>query len=285
MGKNALKITGLTKQYKDFTLDNISFEVPQGSIVGLIGENGAGKSTTLKAVLGLINTDGGSISLFDGGGISEENKDHIGVVFDGSSYPDTLTPKQLGNVLNTIYHTWDSKIYSRLLDEFSLPLSKKLKHFSRGMTMKFSIAAALSHNPRLLILDEATSGLDPVIRDDILDILLDFMQEEDHSVLVSSHITSDLEKIADYIVFLHNGKVIFSKPKDELLVNYGIIKCGAAQFSLFDRQDIVTCRKQDYEWQVLVSDRKKAEKKYPKALIQPATIDEIMLMYLKGEKP
>lgn len=123
-------------------------------------------------------------------------------------------------------------MYSRLLDEFSLPLSKKLKHFSRGMTMKFSIAAALSHNPRLLILDEATSGLDPVIRDDILDILLDFMQEEDHSVLVSSHITSDLEKIADYIVFLHNGKVIFSKPKDELLVNYGIIKCGAAQFSL-----------------------------------------------------
>lgn len=284
MGKNALKITGLTKQYKDFTLDNISFEVPHGSIVGLIGENGAGKSTTLKAILGLINTDGGSISLFDGGGISEENKDNIGVVFDGSNYPDTLTPKQLGNVLNTIYHTWDSKMYSRLLDEFSLPLSKKLKHFSRGMTMKFSIAAALSHNPRLLILDEATSGLDPVIRDNILDILLDFMQEEDHSVLVSSHITSDLEKIADYIVFLHNGKVIFSKPKDELLVNYGIIKCGAAQFSLFDRQDIVTCRKQDYEWQVLVSDRKKAEKKYPKALIQPATIDEIMLMYLKGEK-
>lgn len=283
MDKNALTITGLTKRYKDFALEDVSFEVPQGSIVGLIGENGAGKSTTLNAVLGLISKDAGSISLYGKGGISRENKDQIGVVFDGSNFPDALTPRQIGNVLNTIYHSWDSNLYSRLLNGFSLPENKKIKQFSKGMKMKFSIAAALSHNPKLLILDEATSGLDPVIRDDILDMFLEFMQEEDHSVLVSSHITSDLEKVADYIVFLHEGKVIFSKPKDELLDKYGIIKCGAAQFEQLDRQDIVTFRKQDYEWQVLVSDRQKAGKKYPKALIQPASIDEIMLMYVKGE--
>ena len=152
------------------------------------------------------------------------------------------------------------------------------------MKMKYSIAVALSHHSRLLVLDEATSGLDPVIRDEILDMFLDFIQDEEHAILVSSHITSDLEKVADYIVFIHKGRVIFSKPKDELLEDYGIIKCGAEQFDMIDREDIVSYRKQDYEWQILVSDRKKAETKYPKAMIMPAVIDEIMLLYVKGEK-
>ena len=150
------------------------------------------------------------------------------------------------------------------------------------MKMKLAITAALSHHSKLLILDEATSGLDPVIRDDILDMLLDFVQEEDHSILVSSHITGDLEKIADYIVFIHEGKVVFSKPKDELMEQYGLIKCGAAQFDALDPSDIITYRKMDYEWQVLVSDRDAMQKKYPKALIVPTTIDEIMLLYVKG---
>ena len=150
--------------------------------------------------------------------------------------------------------------------------------------MKLAISAALSHHSKLLILDEATSGLDPVVRDDILDMLLDFVQDEEHSILVSSHITSDLEKIADYIVFIHAGKVIFSRPKDELIEQYGILKCGAAQFDALDRSDIIVYRKLDYEWQVLISDREKLQRKYPKALIVPATIDEIMLLYVKGEK-
>ena len=149
--------------------------------------------------------------------------------------------------------------------------------------MKLSIAVALAHHPRLLILDEATSGLDPVMRDDILDMFLDFVQDEEHSILVSSHITSDLEKVADYIVFIHKGKIIFAKSKDELLENYGIIKCGREQFEALDQEDQITYRRLDYEWQVLTADRNRTQKKYPKALVIPATIDEIMLLYVKGE--
>jgi ABC-2 type transport system ATP-binding protein len=186
--------------------------------------------------------------------------------------------------MKRIYRSWDEAAYFRLLNQFSLPPEKRIKQFSKGMKTKLAISVALSHHSRLLILDEATSGLDPVIRDDILDMLLDFVQEEDHSILVSSHITSDLEKIADYIVFIHEGKVVFSKPKDELVEQYGVLKCGAAQFDALDKADIIVYRKMDYEWQVLVADREKMQKKYPKAMVVPATIDEIMLLYVKGEK-
>ena len=206
------------------------------------------------------------------------------MVFDGSNYPEILSPRKLNGVMKNIYRAWDETAYFRLLKQFSLPPDKPLKQFSKGMKMKLAISVALSHHSKLLILDEATSGLDPVIRDDILDMLLDFVQEEDHSILVSSHITSDLEKIADYIVFIHEGKVVFSKPKDELVEQYGILKCGAAQFDALDKADIIVYRKMDYEWQVLVADREKMQKKYPKAMVVPATIDEIMLLYVKGEK-
>ena len=191
--------------------------------------------------------------------------------------------KKISRVMKHIYRSWDEPAYLRLLKQFSLPPDKPIRQFSKGMKMKLAITAALSHHSKLLILDEATSGLDPVIRDDILDMLLDFVQDEEHSILISSHITSDLEKIADYIVFIHQGKLVFSRPKDELLENYGILKCGAAQLEALDKEDITACRRQDYEWQVLVKDRKKAARKYPKALITPADIDEIMLLYVKGE--
>ncbi len=213
MGKYALELNGVTKQYKDFKLDSISFTVPQGSIVGLIGENGAGKSTTINAILGLIVTEQGKISVFNGKDVSAETKEHIGVVFDGSNYPDNLTPKKLGKVFQNIYAEWNNKKYFELLNKFELPINKKLKEFSKGMNMKYSIAVALSHNSKLLILDEATSGLDPIIRDDILEMFLDFIQDEEHSILVSSHITSDLEKIADYIVFIHGEKYYSQNPK------------------------------------------------------------------------
>lgn len=283
MEKFALELDNVSKQYKDFTLENISFKVPQGSIVGLIGENGAGKSTTINAVLGLISKDGGTVTVLGRTDIDAVCKENIGVVFDGNNYPDMLTPKQLGKVFANIYSSWDKKKYEELLKKFSLPTDKKIKKFSKGMKMKYAIAVAFSHNSKLLILDEATSGLDPIMRDEILDMFLDFIQDEENSVLVSSHITSDLEKVADYIVFIHNGKIVFSKPKDELLENYGIIKCGAGMFDEIDKENIIAHRKQDYEWQILVDDRKSAQKKYPKALIVPASIDEIMLMYVKGE--
>lgn len=281
---DALHISGLTKTYGDFVLDHVSFRVPSGSIVGLIGENGAGKSTTINAALGLIQKEEGRVSILGKDALDNATKEQVGVVFDGSNYPEILSPRKLSRIMKNIYHTWDERAYLDMLKRFSLPADKPIRQFSRGMKMKLSITAALSHQPKLLILDEATSGLDPIIRDDILDMLLAFVQDEEHSILISSHITSDLEKIADYIVFIHEGKVVFSRAKDELLEQYGIMKCGAAQFDALDKADIVACRKMDYEWQVLVSDREALQRKSPKALIVPATIDEIMLLYVKGEQ-
>lgn len=282
----AVTITGLTKKYSDFTLDNISFRIPSGSIVGLIGENGAGKSTTINSILGLIKKDSGKITILghDTDNFDYSVKEKIGVVFDGSNFSEELTPIKLSKVLSGIFSSWDQSYYNNLLSRFHIPAEKKIKTFSKGMKMKLSIAAAFAHHPYLLILDEATSGLDPIVRDDILDLFLEFVQDEEHSILVSSHITSDLEKVADYIVFIHAGKIIFCKPKDELLEHYGIMKCGAAQFDAMDQDDMIAYRRQDYEWQILVANREKAVKKYPKAMVIAATIDEIMLLYVKGEK-
>ena len=281
---DALIISGLTKTYKDFMLNGVSFSVPCGSIVGLIGENGAGKSTTINAVLGLIQKESGSICVLGKEQLDNEIKEQIGVVFGGNNYPEIFSTRKLNRVMKDIYHSWEEHTFLNLLKKFSLPTDKPIKQFSKGMKMKLAIAVALSHNSKLLILDEATSGLDPVIRDDILDILLGFAQDETHSILISSHITTDLEKIADYIVFIHEGQVVFSKLKDELIEQYGIIKCGAAQFEALDKSDIIVYRKMDYEWQVLVADRAAMKKKYPKTLIDSVSIDEIMLLYVKGER-
>ena len=281
----ALEVRDLTKHYAGFTLDGVSFCVPRGTIVGLIGENGAGKSTTLRAILGLIQKDSGSVTLL---GQEEGERDpvlreQIGVVFDGSHFPDSLTPRQLGRVFARIYATWEGAYYLDLLGQLGLPMEKKISAFSRGMKMKLAIAAALAHRPRLLVLDEATSGLDPVVRDDILDLLLGFVQDEENAILISSHITSDLEKVADTIVFLHEGRCIFSKPKDELIYRYGILRCGAAQFEALDRADVVAWRRRDYQFEALVADRDTARRKYPKTVVDAATIDDIMLLYAKGE--
>ena len=214
---NALDISGLSKNYSGFTLDNITFAVPNGSIVGLIGENGAGKSTTINAILGLIQKDAGQISILGKEELGERDKEQIGVVFDGSNFPEILSPKKINRIMKNIYRNWDERCFFRSVSRFSLPLEKPIKQFSKGMKMKLAISAAMSHHSKLLILDEATSGLDPIIRDDILDTLLDFVQESDNSVLLSSHITSDLEKVADHIVFIHEGKVVFFDSKEALL--------------------------------------------------------------------
>lgn len=285
MKENALEVYRLTKRYPDFLLDEVSFAVPRGTIVGLIGENGAGKSTTIKAILNLVKKDAGQIEILGRKEqeIDFDTRNRIGVVFDKHNFPASMSPNNLGKLLETVYPLWDRKLYGELLKKLSLPVNRKIKKLSKGMKMKLAIAVALSHHSEILILDEATSGLDPIVRDDILDILLEFVQEENHSILVSSHITSDLEKIADYIVFLHEGRVVFSKPKDELRYYYGIMKCGAAQFEKIDRADIVAYRKQDFEWQILVADRSEAQKKYPDSIIDPATLDDIMLLFIKGE--
>lgn len=287
MDKNALVVSGLTKKYNNFCLHDISFAVPKGTIVGLIGENGAGKSTIINTILGLVHKDAGAVSI---AGKQEKEIDfitrnQIGIVLDGNNFPAAYTPSALNGLFKSVYVQWDEKLYFSSLQQFSLPENKKIKTFSKGMKMKLSIAVALSHHPKLLILDEATSGLDPIIRDDVLDILLDFAQDEENSILFSSHITSDLEKIADHIVFIHNGRLVLNKPKDDLINNYGILKCGAAQFEAMDKTEMITCRKRDYRWEVLIADRVAARQKYPNAIIDPATIDEIMLLHIKGKRP
>ena len=287
MEENILEIRHLTKDYGAFRLEDVSFSLPRGVIMGLIGENGAGKSTTINCILGEVEKTSGEIALFgqDQAAWERENKGRIGVVFDENHFPDLFTPRELGQVMAGVYPRWDGGTYRQFLTRFSLTEDQKIKDFSKGMKVKLAFAVALSHGAELLILDEATSGLDPIVRDEVLDLLRDFVQDEDHAVLVSSHITSDLEKVADYIVFLHKGRGVFCKPKDELRYHYGILRCGAAQFEAIDKGEVLAWRRQDYQWEVLVADRAAAQRKYPKAVVDPATIDEIMLLYVKGERP
>lgn len=280
-----LQVENLTKQYAGFKLDHVSFSVPKGTIMGLIGENGAGKSTTINAILDLITKDDGTVT-FWGQELSstKQFKEDIGIVFDEISFYETLTPTQVGKISSAAYKQWDEHLYQDHLKRFQLPADKEIKTLSKGMKMKLSIAVALSHKPKLLILDEATSGLDPVMRDDILDVFLEFVQDEEHSILMSSHITTDLEKVADYITFIHEGKVLFCKAKDELRYRYGIIRCGTAIYEQIDKDDVLASRKDDYQWNVLVADKENARRKYKNAVVDDATIEDIMLLYVKGEK-
>lgn len=282
---NILEVRNLTKQYADFTLDHVSFSIPKGTIMGLIGENGAGKSTTINAILDLIHKDDGTVT-FWGQELSsaKQLKEDIGVVFDGINFYETLTAAKVGKISQAAYKQWDDLLYREYLNRFQLPTDKEIKTFSKGMKMKLCIAVALSHRPKLLILDEATSGLDPVMRDDILDVFLEFVQDEEHSIMISSHITTDLEKVADTITFIHQGKVLFCKAKDELLYHYGIIRCGAAAFDEIDKSEILAYRKEDYQWNVLVADKEKARRRYKNAVVDDAAIDDIMLLYVKGER-
>lgn len=282
---NILEVRNLTKQYADFTLDHVSFSIPKGTIMGLIGENGAGKSTTINAILDLIHKDDGTVT-FWGQELSsaKQLKEDIGVVFDGINFYETLTAAKVGKISQAAYKQWDDCLYREYLNRFQLPTDKEIKTFSKGMKMKLCIAVALSHRPKLLILDEATSGLDPVMRDDILDVFLEFVQDEEHSIMISSHITTDLEKVADTITFIHQGKVLFCKAKDELLYHYGIIRCGAAAFDEIDKSEILAYRKEDYQWNVLVADKEKARRRYKNAVVDDAAIDDIMLLYVKGER-
>ena len=286
MSDYSLKVENLTKKYDDFLLDKVSFYVPKGNIVGLIGENGAGKSTTINTMLDIIERDSGDIYILDSekNKVNNEIREKIGVVFDGNNFPEDLTPQKLNNVLTRIYKNWEDKTFFEYIEKFNLPKTKKIKNFSKGMKMKLSISVALSHNAELLILDEATSGLDPIVRDDILDILLDFVQDENKSILISSHITSDLEKVADYIVFIHKGKVIFEETKDNLIYDYGIMKCKQKDFSSIDKEDIIRFRKMDYGYEILVKNKNELERKYPNMVMDNIKIEDIMLMYVKGEK-
>lgn len=286
--ENILELQQVSKSFpkSDFTLDNVSFSLPYGAILGFVGENGAGKTTTIGCILNTIAKDGGSVKLFGRKMLDDDTdiREKIGVVYDGDNFPGHWNAEQLSKVMQGFYTNWDKGLFSEYLEKFQLPVKQRVKQYSRGMTMKLAIAAALSHHPQLLILDEATSGLDPIMRDEMLDVFLDFVQEEDHSILLSSHITSDLEKIADYITFIHNGKLIMTASKNDLVYNYAVIRCGESQFHALEPDDMIAYRKRDFQIDVLVPDGKEAQRKYKDVVVDHVSLDEIMLLLVKGER-
>ena len=284
--KNAIEVKNLTKKYQLFKLDDVSFTVPGSTIVGLIGENGAGKSTTLKCILNLIQRDRGEIALLERDNIKEERlvKEDIGVVLDETGFHDTLTADMVGNVLSRIYQKWDKNLYQELLKRYDLPRNLFLKEFSKGMRMKLAIAAALAHHPRLLILDEPTSGLDPVVRDEILDEFFAFIKDEDHAILMSSHITTDLEKVADSIIYLHRGKVLLQGEKDLLLERYGKLLCSKEQLRGVDKALLGGVRENQFGCEALVKDRSEVKRRYPELTVDPVSLDDIMVLTVKGEQ-
>ena len=286
--ENILELQQVSKTFakSNFTLDHVSFSLPYGAILGFVGENGAGKTTTIGCILNTIAKAGGIVKLFGREMLDADTdiREKIGVVYDGDNFPEHWTAEQLSKIMQGVYTNWDDKRFRRYLKDFQLPPRQRIKHYSRGMTMKLAIAAALAHHPQLLILDEATSGLDPIMRDEMLDIFLDFVQEEDHSILFSSHITSDLEKVADYITFIHNGSLIMTVSKNDLAYHYAVMRCKESQFLALDRSDIIAYRKRDFQIDVLVSDGKEAQRKYKDVVVDHVSLDEIMVLLVRGER-
>lgn len=285
--KNAIEIRNLVKNYGDkFTLGEINLNIPSGIIVGLIGENGAGKTTLIKSILNIIRSDKGNIKIFEKDiKINEsEIKENIGVVLDNMFFPELLMPKDINSIMKDVYKNWDEQLFNKYLSEFKLKNNQSIKSMSKGMRKKLEIATALSHHPKLLILDEPTSGLDPVVRNEVLDIFLDFIQDEEHTILLSTHITSDLEHIADKIIFINQGKVVLDQSRDDLLDNYGILKCDVDNFDTISKDDIIAYKKNKYDYEILINDINKIKKKYKDFIVDKITLEELMVLMIKGEK-
>lgn len=284
--ENAIEISGLTKRYDGFTLDSVTFNAAKGSIMGFIGQNGAGKTTTIKAILNIIKADEGSVKLLGMDSVTEEIpiKERIAAVFDEIPFHDEFTAKNLDVIFGDIYKNWDSKTFEQYLDRFALPRKKKIGKLSKGMKMKLQIACALSHGAELLIMDEATTGLDPVVRNEILDIFLEYIQDENHSIFMSSHITSDLEKVADSVTFIDKGKLLITGYKDDILESHGVIKCGKDDYREIAAEDIISARLTDFGAEVMVSDKAACKRRYSGLVMDNTTLEEIMVFYVNREK-
>ena len=283
MESNAIEIRSLCKHYKGFSLDDLNLDLPYGCVLGLVGENGAGKSTTIRLIMDTLERDGGTVSALGTGNRSKEFldlKEDIGVVLDETFVPEVINARQMGKIMAGTYKNWDQAVYDGWIRRFELPLDKKFKDYSRGMTMKLGIAAALSHHPRLLLLDEATGGLDPMVREELLEVFADFAAEEGHAVLLSSHIVSDLERICDYIAFLHKGRLVLCEEKDLLLDKYGILKCSKEQLANIPEEAIHGRRVGTYGVEALV------EREFmPRdAVVDRANLEDIILYMVKGEQ-
>lgn len=281
---NTLELSGVTHRFDGFTLDNVSFSVPGGSIMGFVGQNGAGKTTTIRSILNILKNDSGEINIFGLDHAKDEAKikEDIAVVFDEIPFSGLLNPKQIGKIMTGIFKNWNMSQYNALLERFGLPKKKKIKDFSRGMKMKLQICTALSHNAKLLIMDEATSGLDPVVRSEMLDIFLEFIQDDEHTILMSSHITSDIERIADSVTFIDKGKILLTGVTSEILENHGILKCAKEKIAEIDESDVVSVRVNDFGADVMIKNRPECAKKYADCIIDNTTLDEILLFYVRG---
>lgn len=278
---NHIEVNHIYKSYEQFQLKDVCFNVPAGCVVGFIGENGAGKTTTIKSILNCIKLDQGEIKLF-GKAADNAVKEDIGVVFDQNFFYEGITAKDIDLILKNTYKNWDSQLFYKYCTDWELPENKPMKQLSKGMKMKVSIASALAHHPKLLILDEATSGLDPISRNDILDIFLEFIQDENHSIFFSSHITSDLEKIADRIIFIHKGQILFEKDKDEIRDNFGILK--TQNDAVLKNAHLIRKMRNSFGTEYLIDNRQEIRRAYPDVICDAISIDDIMVFYVKGEK-
>lgn len=283
MDTNAIAIKGLTKRYKDFALEDLTLSLPYGCVLGLVGENGAGKSTTIRLIMDAVGRDAGTVEVLGADNQGPDFlrvKEDVGVVLDETFFPEVLTAVQVGKIMADTYKNWDQGVYEGWLQRLELPQKKKLKDYSRGMTMKLGIAAALSHHPRLLLLDEATGGLDPMVREELLEVFADFAAEDGHAVLLSSHIVSDLERICDYIAFLHRGRLVLCEEKDVLLDTYGILKCTREQLANIPEEAIHGKRVGAYGVEALVE-----RELIPRGLtVDRANLEDIILYLVKEEK-
>ncbi len=279
---SAITLSHVTKHFEGFCLQDVSFTLPKGCVLGLIGENGAGKSTVIHLLMNALQRDSGTITVLgmnnEDGGFSEL-KEEIGVVLDEANFPSVINVKDVNKIMKNTYRRWDSETFFSYIAKFDLPQHKAFKSFSRGMKMKLAIAVALSHDPKLLVLDEATGGLDPIVRDEILDIFYDFTRDPQHSILVSSHILSDLEKLCDYIAFIHKGKLLFCSEKDALLETYGILRCTSAQFADVPKEAVYGVRRSQYGVDCLLK-RALVNEAFS---LEKASIEDIMLYMVKGE--
>ena len=283
---NVIELKNVTKNYGDFVLEDVTFSIPEGSVCGFIGQNGAGKTTTINLILDIIRRDSGEIRMF-GESIDADSarlREDVGVVFDEMGFHEFMTGRDINIMMKNIYKNWDEQAFFDYMKKFSLPTKKKCGAFSRGMRMKLQIAVALSHHAKLLIMDEPTSGLDPIVRNEMIEIFREFVVEEDHTILLSPHITGDLEKLADEVVFINGGKIVLSGNKDEILEMHGVLKCKKDEVSRISPSLIVHKELGTYGAEILVNDRHAAEKLYPDMVIEPAALEQIMIHYVNRKR-
>lgn len=284
--EDILRVEGLCKDYGGFALQDVSFSLPKGSIMGFIGENGAGKTTTIKLILNMISKDSGDVSVFGLDHIRDEAqiKQDTGVVLDELHFYEGLRASDIPGILRPIFASWDDALYAKYLKRFGVPADKTIKQLSKGMKTKLSLCTTLAHNPRLLILDEATSGLDPVMRAEILEMFQDIIQDEERSILMSTHIISDLEKMADYITLIDGGRIVFSESADRLKYGYGILRCNQSDLLRISPEYIARQRKGTYASEALVKDPAHLRQRFPGLVIDPVSIEEIMMFFVRSQE-